>query len=84
MKTLLKNIAFATVVLTLVTACGNTKEHNHTGVEYTAQYVCPMHCEGGGGDSAGQCPVCGMDYIKNPDYKPQDSTQKTQTPQIID
>lgn len=81
MKTLLKNAAFAAVLFTLVTSCGNTKEHNHAGVEYTAKYVCPMHCEGSGGDSAGQCPVCEMDYIKNPDYKPQDSTQNIQTPQ---
>ncbi len=83
MKTLFKNIAYTAVLLTLVTSCGNTKEHNHNhaGVEHTAQYVCPMHCEGAGGDSAGQCPVCGMDYIKNPDYKPQDSTQNIQTPQ---
>lgn len=35
------------------------------GKEYTAAYVCPMHCEGSGSDSPGTCPVCGMDYVKN-------------------
>lgn len=35
------------------------------GPEYTSAYICPMHCEGSGSDEPGQCPVCGMDYVKN-------------------
>ena len=37
-----------------------------TGPEYTAMYICPMHCKGSGSDQAGTCPVCGMDYVQNP------------------
>jgi rubrerythrin len=33
--------------------------------EYTAAYVCPMHCEGSGSEEPGSCPVCGMDYVEN-------------------
>lgn len=33
------------------------------GKEFTAAYVCPMHCDGSGSDTAGECPVCGMDYV---------------------
>lgn len=36
-----------------------------TGKEYTSAYICPMHCEGSGSETAGACPVCGMDYEKN-------------------
>jgi hypothetical protein len=39
------------------------------GPEYTSKYVCPMHCEGSGSDSEGKCPVCGMTYVLNEDYK---------------
>jgi len=35
------------------------------GPEYTSAYICPMHCEGSGSDEPGECPVCGMDYVKN-------------------
>lgn len=37
------------------------------GPEYTSAYICPMHCEGSGSDKPGECPVCGMDYVKNED-----------------
>jgi len=40
-------------------ATANDPEHNH-------KYVCPMYCTGSGSDSAGTCPVCKMDYVKNP------------------
>lgn len=39
-----------------------------SGPEYTSAYVCPMHCEGSGSDSAGTCPVCDMDYVKNTNH----------------
>lgn len=35
------------------------------GPEYTSAYICPMHCDGSGSDKPGECPVCGMDYVKN-------------------
>ena len=42
-------------------------DHDHDGphgdgAAFTSDYVCPMHCEGSGGDQAGTCPVCNMDY----------------------
>ncbi len=36
--------------------------------EFTAAYVCPMHCEGSGSDQAGKCPKCGMDYVAQADH----------------
>lgn len=64
-----------------ISSCGHKhdKNHNHdadkteksidkSSKEYASAYICPMHCEGSGGDAAGKCPVCGMDYVKNPDY----------------
>lgn len=40
-----------------------------TGKEYTSAYICPMHCEGSGSETAGKCPKCKMDYIANADVK---------------
>ena len=46
------------------------QEHDHgaeaahgEGAAFTSAYVCPMHCEGSGSEKAGECPVCGMDYV---------------------
>lgn len=36
---------------------------------YTAPYVCPNHCKGSGGKKPGNCPECGMEYIKNPRHQ---------------
>lgn len=38
------------------------------GKEYTSAYVCPMHCEGSGGEEAGACPVCGMAYVAQAEH----------------
>ncbi len=38
------------------------------GMEYTSNYVCPMHCEGSGSDEEGKCPVCGMTYVLNEEH----------------
>ncbi|MEO0733552.1 MAG: heavy metal-binding domain-containing protein [Bacteroidota bacterium] len=38
------------------------------GKEYTSAYVCPMHCDGSGSDQAGECPVCGMDYVASAEH----------------
>jgi len=43
-------------------------EDDKSGPEYTSAYVCPMHCKGSGSDQPGKCPVCGMDYVANPDH----------------
>lgn len=43
----------------------NSSETDKSGKEYTSAYICPMHCEGSGSDTAGTCPTCGMDYVKN-------------------
>lgn len=45
-----------------------TKQAN-LGLEYTSRYICPMHCKGSGSDKPGTCPVCGMEYVENPDYQ---------------
>lgn len=44
---------------------GSLDTKDKTGPEYTSAYVCPMHCKGSGSDKPGECPVCGMDYVKN-------------------
>ena len=43
----------------------STEGKDKTGPEYTSAYVCPMHCVGSGSDKPGECPVCGMNYVKN-------------------
>ncbi len=66
MNTQLKNI-FLILLLTFAASCtinaGDRKKNVDTK-EYTSEYICPMHCEGSGSDSAGICPVCGMDYVQ--------------------
>ena len=68
-------IALFAIGLSL-TSCGNKSNNNSKteqtakqGKEYTSAYVCPMHCEGSGSETAGKCPVCKMDYVANEDYK---------------
>jgi len=53
-----------------ISSCGNNSTNSEKqGKEYTSAYVCPMHCDGSGSDEAGNCPVCGMDYVKNEEHK---------------
>lgn len=47
---------------------GNTG-NNQLNEEYTAKYICPNHDKGSGSDSPGDCPVCGMELIENPNYQ---------------
>jgi len=64
---LINTILLSFVLIGSMTACTTSIKNdneNKQGKEYTSAYVCPMHCEGSGSDSAGQCPVCGMDYVK--------------------
>ena len=61
-----------------VTSCGtdHSHEHDHEGTEahhgegkeYNSAYICPMHCEGSGGEEAGACPVCGMTYVTQAEH----------------
>ena len=48
------------------------KENKHEGHKHQHQagkYYCPMHCEGDKVyDKAGDCPVCGMDLVKEPTH----------------
>jgi len=44
------------------------KKEKHKG-KGTGTFYCPMHCEGSGSDEPGECPVCGMDYVKNEDVE---------------
>lgn len=62
-----------TVTFTACNSGSKTEKVDKTGKEYTSQYICPMHCPGSGGDEAGSCSVCGMDMVKNKDYKAEEA-----------
>lgn len=71
----LKNFLIITAIssLTILTfSCNNNnatktvKETTRNNKEYDSTYICPMHCKGSGSETPGECPVCGMKYIKNP------------------
>lgn len=67
----LMTLALASMSLA-TTACGGHSHGDDTeqqGKEYTSAYICPMHCDGSGSEEMGQCPVCGMDYVANENYK---------------
>ena len=49
-------------------ATEQAEETGKQGKEYTADYVCPMHCEGSGSDEEGTCPECGMAYVANEEH----------------
>ncbi len=78
-------VAFLTTGLALTSCGGNATEQSSSeteateqqGKEYTAAYICPMHCKGSGSDKAGTCPVCGMDYVKNEKYKTEAKSQES-------
>jgi Heavy metal binding domain len=50
---------------TVETPAEATIDTTAQGKEFTSAYICPMHCEGSGSETAGVCPVCGMDYVMN-------------------
>lgn len=68
-------ILVVSIVLTTVSCKDDKKEDTTTKTEqaekkeYASAYVCPMHCEGSGSKEEGNCPKCGMDYVKNEDHK---------------
>lgn len=47
----------------------NSLNNNDLSKEYSSKYICPNHCKGSGSEKPGDCPVCGMEYIENPDYQ---------------
>ena len=75
----MKWIAVLILSAGLMTSCAN-KEQKEVGAEGTTEtvgeintthaYTCPMHCENSASMVSGLCSVCGMDLVKNPDYKP--------------
>lgn len=53
-------------------------------VNTTHPYICPMNCENSASMEPGQCKVCGMDLVKNPNYvsTAADSTATADTMQM--
>ncbi|SHG35485.1 Cu2+-exporting ATPase [Flavobacterium micromati] len=46
---------------------GESTTHQHNHSNEAGKYYCPMRCEGDKTyDKAGDCPVCGMDLVKEP------------------
>ena len=67
----------------------NNPQHNHN-VAVTLpkktgdKYYCPMHCEGEKTyDEPGNCPVCGMDLVKQPEQKKVSKYTCPMHPEII-
>ena len=57
----------------MISSCGNSGKSKATQMEqqakeYASSYVCPMHCEGSGSENSGNCPSCGMTYVKNEEH----------------
>ena len=69
MKWLMLSMLVLSVGMTLHSCGGNSNQAEKSGPEYDSAYICPMHCEGSGSAEAGICPVCGMDYVVNEDFK---------------
>lgn len=45
-----------------------TPAEQPAAVNTTHAYICPMNCEGSPSMEPGNCPVCGMALVENPDY----------------
>lgn len=43
----------------------------------TKHYICPNNCVGSGGDQAGNCPVCGSQYLHNQAFHNQGTTSNS-------
>ena len=70
-----KAILVVMVVMISITmvSCKDNKteakaETAQQGTEYTAAYVCPMHCTDSGSDKEGSCDNCGMTLVKNEEH----------------
>ena len=73
LKTILGILALGLMLTTV--SCKEAKKEDPTvkteqteKKELDSAYVCPMHCEGSGSDKEGECPTCGMAYVKNEDH----------------
>ena len=76
-----KILASLAVITLLAVACKPKSEAtqerplmektDNSGPEFTSRFFCPMNCKGSGSDTMGVCPVCGMDYELNPNFKVQ-------------
>lgn len=62
-------VVLSTTSVAFISCGGNSSTTEQQGKEYTSAYICPMHCEGSGSDTAGKCPVCGMDYVANENHQ---------------
>lgn len=69
LKVMFLTLVLAATSASFVACGGDNSAAEKAGKEYTSAYICPMHCEGSGSETAGKCPVCGMDYVANEDYK---------------
>ncbi len=81
MKKTILSIALA-LPMALLVSCGGEKPAETTEettmeqsateeaavVNTTHAYVCPMNCENSASNEPGQCSVCGMDLVKNPNF----------------
>lgn len=63
------SIIYLCLGLTLSAVLLSCGAEEKTGKEYTSAYICPMHCEGSGGDQPDRCPACKMAYEKNENFK---------------
>ena len=67
------SIALLSFSASTLTSCGGAKDakQNETAptpgdsTKTTAAYVCPMGPQCGTGETAGKCPSCGMEMVKN-------------------
>ena len=50
-------------------AASDTQTEQIAVVDTMHAYICPMNCVDSGSMEPGVCKVCGMDLVKNPDYK---------------
>ena len=50
-------------------AASDANTEQIAAVDTVHAYICPMHCENSASMEPGTCKVCGMDLVKNPDYK---------------
>ena len=62
-------LAFLSISISYSSCKDNAPKTEQQGKEYTSAYICPMHCKDSGSDKEGKCPVCGMDYVKNENFK---------------
>ncbi len=78
MMNTIKVTILAVCFLVAAVSCSSNKASDTTGQEYTAAYICPMHCTGSGSEAMGKCPVCKMDYVANKEHEMHSTPQLQQ------